>query len=79
MASTMRGTLVPTPAVEIAAAERHLDLAADHLAHHVGGALRDVRRMRDDHDADGVAHVRASSALQTAWTMTQLDRAPGSM
>src|SRR5579883_411784 len=66
------------PAIGIAAAEGDLHFAADHLPHHVGGALGDVLGVGDDDDADRVIHCRASSVLQTACTKTQLDFAPGS-
>src|ERR1700728_2213079 len=65
-------------AVRVSSAERHPDLAADHLPHHVGRPFGDVLRMRHDDDADHVVHCSASRLSQTACTRMQLDRAPGS-
>ena len=67
-------------ALGIAAAQGERHLVADHLAHHVGRALGDERRMRDDDDAD----IRSCGCLRgrcrdAASTISALERAPGSM
>src|SRR4030095_9788907 len=61
----------------IAAAPGERHLVADHLAHHVGRAFGDQRRMRDDDDAD-IAHQRAPSVPPIAGTISALKRAPAS-
>src|SRR5205823_6352595 len=66
-------------AVGIAAAEAQRHVAADHLAHHVGGAAGDVGGMRNNDDADFAGHARPSTTSQIASIMSSLERAPGSM
>src|ERR1700733_4773811 len=73
-----QGHVSAQAAVGVAAAKRHLDLAAYHLPHHVGRAFGDVLRMRHNDDPNRVVHCRASKMSQTACKRTQLDRAPGS-
>src|SRR5207253_3218973 len=67
------------PAVGVAAAKTERHLLANHLAHHVGRAARNVGRMGNDHDSDVVAHPLPSTMSQTASIISWLERAPGSM
>src|SRR5262249_24498554 len=63
----------------VAAGEGARHLVAHHLPYHGSGAARDVRRVRDDDDADELAHARPSMTSHTASTINWLERAPGSM
>ena len=66
----------PAMAVSAAPCKRHF--VAHHLPHHVGRALGDQRRMRDDDDTD-IAHVLSPTVFATVRTSSAVERAPASI